>query len=164
MDVCKMAYIRGVEEGPEKETLVSVHVQKTNDVRVRCDFTSPIFCCTQGVLYDLCLEHVNTNSSGIETKDQETLDELLKACKGWEDDNRSGDAKTIFEHVVLAKVSPSPPVPQVQSSPVHSSKTSFPLTVPGDSSEPTADPDLGPAPTGRRTCDQRPVVHLCKES
>ena len=59
---------------------------------------------------------------------------------------------------------PSPHVPLVQSSPVHSSKTSSPLlSVPGNP-EPTADPDLGPAPTGRRACDQRPVVHLRKES
>lgn len=90
----------------------------------KCDAIShPQFSmCTQGALYDLCLEHVNKNSSGIEAKDQETLDELLKACKDvWEDNNnRSGDAKTIFEHVVLAKeVSRQPlPVPYVKSSQV----------------------------------------------
>lgn len=117
--------------------------------------------CTQGALYDLCLEHVNKNSSGIEAKDQETLDELLEACKDvWEDNNRSGDAKTIFEQVVLAKVSRRPPlfcfISQVQI-------ISLCLSVPGNP-EPTTDPNLGPASTGRRTCDQCPVVHLRKES
>ena len=99
---------RGPREGDACEC---VHVQK--QTMFKCDAIShPQFSmCTQGALYDLCLEHVNKNSSGIEAKDQETLDELLKACKDvWEDDNRGGDAKTIFEHVVLAKeVSRRPP-------------------------------------------------------
>jgi hypothetical protein len=60
---------------------------------------------------------------------------------------------------------PLPPCP-VQSSPVQSSLKHHSLCCMFHSGnpEPTADSNLGSAPTGRRTCDQCPVVHLCKES